>query len=70
MRNTHRGSRWGLRFTAAALVFSLGAAACGDDGGKTAKSTGSTGTGASTGSTGAATDLVLACEVGGWTRTH
>ena len=31
MRNTHRSTRWGLRLTAAALVFSLGAAACGDD---------------------------------------
>ena len=71
MRNTHRSTRWGLRLTAAALVFSLGAAACGDDGGKTAKSTGSTGTGASTsgasstGKTGAATTTTAAPVKGG-----
>ena len=70
MRNTHRGSRWGVRLTAAALVFSLGAAACGDDGGKTAKNTGSTGTGttasgASTGGTGAATTTTVAPVKGG-----
>ena len=60
MRNTHRSRRWVLRLTAAALVLSLGAAACGDDGDKKAESTGATGAG-----TGAASTTTAAPVKGG-----